>query len=214
MFTGIIKNQGIVIKKQEQGRQIRLVFRLLRREENLELGESIAVDGVCLSVVRLGPRTIEMDIIRETLAATTLGMLDLGDRVNLERSLEYGDRMGGHFVTGHIDGRGQIVKIEKQGRNRTFHFQASPKLVHLLARKGSVAVDGISLTVQAVRGSRFQIGLIPLTLRETSLGRKKEGDYVNLEIDLVTRYLANILKAAGGKTRKPLSLAGLLNRMI
>jgi len=132
--------------------------------------------------------------VRETLQATTLGGFRSGDFVNLEKSLRVGDPLGGHFVTGHIDGRGRIVKIEKDKKNTTLSIQASKDIIGLLASKGSVACDGISLTVQKIRNDIFEIAVIPHTLRETTLCKKKIGSFVNIEIDIVARYLQECLK--------------------
>lgn len=189
MFTGIVENLGIVVKKEERGGQVRFRFRLQKKEKNLKIGDSIAVDGTCLTAIRTTPTSFEVDVVRETLQATTLGRLELGGCVNLERSLRAGDELGGHFVTGHIDGRGRIVKIVKRKRNTTLFIQAAKDIIALLASKGSVALDGISLTVQKVHGATFEIAVIPHTLKVTTLGFKKVGSEVNIEIDIVARYL-------------------------
>jgi len=189
MFTGIVENQGIVIKKDERGGQVRFGFRFQRKEKGLKVGDSIAVSGVCLTAVRVSSSGFEVDVVRQTLEATTLGALARGGRVNLERSLKIGSGLGGHFVTGHIDGRGTIVKIEKRKKNTTLFLKASKDIIALLADKGSVACDGISLTVQKVRGDIFQIAVIPHTLKVTTLGIKRMGSEVNLEVDIVARYL-------------------------
>jgi riboflavin synthase len=189
MFTGIIENQGIVHKKEERGGQVRFGFRFRKKEKGLRVGDSIMVSGVCLTAVHVNSAGFEADAVRETLEATTLGALKLGGVVNLERSLKVGDGMGGHFVTGHIDGRGTIVKIEKRKKNTTLFIQASKDIITLLAEKGSVACDGISLTVQKVQGVVFQIAVIPHTLQVTTLGIGRVGSEVNLEVDIVARYL-------------------------
>ncbi len=189
MFTGIVENQGRVFKKEERGGQVRFGFRFQKKEKGLKVGDSIAVSGVCLTAVRVSPDFFEVDVVRQTLGATTLGGLALGDRVNLERSLKVGAGLGGHFVTGHIDGRGTIIKIEKRKKNTTLFLNASKDIIALLADKGSVACDGISLTVQKVRGSVFQIAVIPHTLKVTTFGIKRVGSEVNLEVDIVARYL-------------------------
>lgn len=189
MFTGIIENQGIVVKKEERGGQVRFGFRFERKEKGLKIGDSIAVSGVCLTAVRASASGFEVDVVRQTLEATTLGTLARGGRVNLERSLRIGSGLGGHFVTGHIDGRGTIVKIEKRKKNTTLFLTASKDIIALLADKGSVACDGISLTVQKVCGRVFQIAVIPHTLEVTTLGAKRVGSEVNLEVDIVARYL-------------------------
>jgi riboflavin synthase len=195
MFTGIIQNQGIVVKKRRQNHKISLGFRLKKKESSLRIGESIAVDGVCLTVAKAGASAFEADVIPETLQCTTLGSLALKGRVNIERALKLGDRIGGHFVTGHTDGRGQISKIQKGGRHYLLEIETSQEIARLLAVKGSVAVDGISLTIQALENVRFQVSLIPHTRRVTALGNKRVGDFVNLEVDLVTRYLSVISRS-------------------
>lgn len=190
MFTGIVQNQGIVIRRKKQGGQAHFSFRLIKKEKRkIEAGESIAVDGVCLTARAPSSRNFEADVIRETLEATTLGNLRNGNRVNIERSLRLGDSLGGHFVTGHVDGTGQIVQIKSLGRNKTFSIKAPEKALLFLAPKGSVTVDGISLTLQKVKGTVFEVGIVPHTLQETTFSRKKSGDRVNLEADLIARYL-------------------------
>ena len=189
MFTGMIENQGIVIKKEERDGQIRFRFQFQKREKGLKVGDSIMTDGVCLTVVRVSPSCFEVDVVRQTLDATTLGTLQVGNRVNLEKSLRVGDTLGGHFVTGHIDGRGRIARIEKRKKNTTLFIQAHKDIIALLADKGSVACDGISLTVQKVKGKQFQIAVIPHTLKVTTLGTKQVGSEINLEVDIVARYL-------------------------
>lgn len=190
MFTGIIHNQGKVIKRAERGGQVRFAFRLAALEKKkLQPGESIAVNGVCLTAAKIAGAIFEADVIRETLQATTLSQLRTGDSVNLERSMKAGDLIGGHFVTGHVDEKGKIVKIEKNKKNTVFYIQASEKLRNYIAEKGSIAVDGISLTVQSVNKNTFKVGIIPFTLHHTTLGTRKAGDFVNLEADLIARYL-------------------------
>jgi riboflavin synthase len=155
--------------------------------------------------------SFEADVVRETLQATTLGWLGLGSRVNLERSLRAGDELGGHFVTGHIDGRGKIVKIEKSKRNTTLFIQAAKDIIARQAPKGSVAIDGISLTVQKIHGAIFEIAVIPHTLKVTSLGCKSTGSEVNIEIDIVARYVAAIL---GKKKTGPVSSREILKALL
>ena len=190
MFTGIIQNRARVVKKEERGGQIHFSFRLVKKEKRkIEAGESIAVNGVCLTARNSSFKSFEADVIRETLEATTLGKLLKGGQVNLERSLRRGDSMGGHFVTGHVDGTGEIVRIQSQGRNKTFSIQAATEVLPFVAPKGSITVDGISLTIQKVKGPVFELGIVPHTLRATTLSNKKNGDRVNLEADLIARYL-------------------------
>jgi riboflavin synthase len=189
MYSGIVTNQGTVIKRQLRGTSIRFGFRFRRPEKTIKLGESIAVDGVCLTIAGMVSNGFEADVVRETLQATTLGNLNPGSRVNLERSLKVGDEIGGHFVTGHIDGTGRIRHIEKRKKNWLITFEPPKEIMKCLAQKGSIAVDGISLTIQSLTQKHFNITIIPHTLKETTLGRKTVGDLVNLEIDLITRYL-------------------------
>lgn len=212
MFTGIVENQGIVIKKEERGGQVRFGFRFQRKEKGLKIGDSIAVSGVCLTAVRVSPSGFEVDVVRQTLEATTLGMLERGGRVNLERSLKLGDGLGGHFVTGHIDGRATIVQIERRKKNTTLFLKASKDIITLLADKGSVACDGISLTVQKVRGPVFQIAVIPHTLKVTTLGIKQVGSEINIEVDIVARYLQMCFSKE--RSRKTFSSRTILRELL
>lgn len=190
MFSGIVENRGKVIKKEKKGGQIRFRFRFERPEKKVKAGDSIAISGVCLTASRLGPGWFEADVVDETLKATTLGSLQIGSLVNLERSLRYGDFVGGHFVSGHVDGVGTIASIKRTGKNELWSFSAPKEIMAYVAKKGSIAIDGISLTIQKVAKSSFSIALIPHTLDRTTLGGKKKGDKVNLEVDLLARYLA------------------------
>ena len=210
MFTGIIDNQGEIIRKNKRGPMTRLSFQCKRREK-LRLGESIAVNGVCLTVAQIRGQRFEADLVPETLKATTLGALKVGDRVNLERSLQYGDRMSGHFVTGHIDGRGILDAVKRRGKNRVLILRMPEQILPYVAPKGSIAVDGISLTVQRVQGESFQVSIIPHTLKETTLGLRRKGDEVNLEIDLVARYMKMILEHQPSQARK-LKLSRLIQQ--
>lgn len=204
MFTGIIQNQAEVVNLRASGGQIHFTFRFQKPEKRkIETGESIAVDGVCLTAVKSSKGQFEADAVRETLQATTLGLLKKGSIVNTERALRHGDAYGGHFVTGHVDGRGKILKIEKKGKNRLYTFQTPAALAPYMAVKGSVVVDGISLTVQQVQGNTFKVAVIPHTWKVTGFSRKKEGNDVNLEADLIMRYLERIRKAASGSRKIP-----------
>ncbi len=189
MFTGIIENQGVVIEKEKRGGQVRFGFKFVRKDRKPKVGDSIAVSGTCLTVVRGETAGFEVDVVRETLEATTLGNLKRGDLVNLEKSLKAGDPLGGHFVTGHIDGRGKVIEIKRLKKNTTLFVQAPKDIIALQVPKGSIALDGVSLTVQKVHGSVFEIAVIPHTLKVTTLGLKRPGSEVNIEIDIVARYL-------------------------
>lgn len=217
MFTGIISNQAKVVKREARSLQVRLGLRFLRPEKRkLELGESIAVNGVCLTVSAIfqtsGKSGFEADIVAQTLESTSLGNLKIGDLVNTERSLKQGDRIGGHFVTGHVDAKAKIGRIEKKGGNRLLHIRLPESMWPFVTVKGSIVVDGISLTVQKVHGSVFQVAIVPHTWKLTTLGNKKAGDFVNLEADLIARYLKQIqgiLKSMGTKKRGKITIKTL-----
>lgn len=194
MFGGIVENQGVLTAKRKAGGQIRLQIRFKKSEKNLKIGESIAVNGVCLTVAQKTGQSFSCDVMKETLKATTLGLLEKGSAVNLERALRFGARVGGHFISGHVDGTGTIEEIKKEKKNQIWVIKTSPAIIRGLAVKGSVALDGISLTVQNIQKNQFEIALIPHTLKATALKTKKAGDSVNLEIDQPSRY------AQAGKT--------------
>lgn len=203
MFTGIIHNLGKVKKLVPQSGQIRFTLQFLKKESRkIRLGESIAVDGVCLTVADFQAQTFSADVIDHTLKATTLGNLKVGSEVNLERAMCVGDEIGGHFVSGHVDGVGEIIKITKHGNNRHYLFRCAKELVPYLAFKGSVAVDGISLTLQRSYANYFEIGFVPHTLKITTIGRKKAGDKVNLEVDLIARYLRQLQMSDKMRSKK------------
>ncbi len=190
MFTGIIEMQGKVSRVERRGAQVRLAFLALEKKTlRFKKGESVAVNGVCLTVAREGAGRFEADVVGETLKATTLGLLRPGSIVNLEPALKFGDPLGGHLVTGHVDGSGKITRIERTGKNVIFWIRVPEKLRKFMAPKGSVAVDGISLTIQGSSGNRIKIAIIPHTLRHTHFRLKRAGESVNLEADLVARYL-------------------------
>ena len=196
MFTGIVQNRGKILSKKKQGTLVSFSFQLKRKEKkSLVLGESISVNGTCLTAKKIRGKVFEVDVIRETLEATTLGDLKKGQSVNLERALRAGDLVGGHFLTGHVDGRGKIAKIEKRGKNRAIWIQAPKSILKFTTPKGSIGVEGISLTIQEKQGALFKIGLIPHTLQETNLSDKKVGDQVNLEVDLIARYIKMFSRA-------------------
>jgi len=185
MFTGIIESLGRV-----QGAPSgRTGLRVAADFPDVRLGESIAVNGVCLTVSRAAAGALDFDLSAETLRRTTLGSLRPGERVNLERALRLSDRIGGHLVTGHVDGKGRIVSLVggRAAKEMTVLFPA--ELRRFLALKGSLAVEGVSLTIAGLRGNRVSAALIAQTLRATTLGEKRAGDEVNLEADLIARYL-------------------------
>ena len=194
MFTGIISDLGQVAARDGG----RFTIRCGYPADSIALGASIACDGACLTAIAVAPEpgggsTFTVDVSNETLAKTTLGEWQPGRRVNLERALRAGEELGGHLVAGHVDGVGCIVGMRDDGESRRFTIEAPADLARYIAPKGSVALDGISLTVNEVTGSRFGINIIPHTLTHTTLGARKPGDRVNLEVDLIARYVARLL---------------------
>lgn len=216
MFTGIIQNLAQVKNRFKHGKQIHFDFQFKRKEKrSLSLGESIAVEGVCLTVVKIHSNGFGADAVRETLEATTLGSFQKGDWVNTERALRYGDSLGGHFVSGHVDGHGKILKIEKSGKNRLYYFSFPEALRPFIAPKGSIVIDGISLTIQKVQDSLFTVTIVPHTWKETSFRFKISGNPVNLEVDLIARYLhqINTWSRKPSKGSKKKSMIKTLKRM-
>jgi riboflavin synthase len=210
MFTGIIEAIGLVreIVRHRDGTRVRIGVGSLAR--GLRAGDSIAVDGACLTVTTRTGDSFTSDLSTETLARTTLGSLRVGTRVNLERPLRLGDRLGGHLVTGHVDGIGWIADRVPQGDGELVRFRFPRGLSPLLVTKGSIAVDGISLTVAELKRDTFGVALIPHTLRHTTLGAKRAGSPVNLEADLLGKHVARLLAVRPGRAgEEGLSLAHL-----
>ena len=199
MFTGIIEAVGEIaaIEPLEAGR--RLTVRSDPPFIGVEIGESIAIDGACMTVVALTSHLFAVDVSAESLRRTTLGQRVLGDRVNLERSMALGERLGGHLVTGHIDGTGTVAAIDREGESALYRFQIAPELARLLVEKGSVAVDGISLTCFECTQDSFVVAVIPHTADVTTLGRKRVGDSVNIENDLLAKYVEKLVEPWRGR---------------
>lgn len=180
------------------------------------IGDSIAVNGVCLTAIELGREEFAADVSAETLARTTFAQLKAGDRVNLEKALALGERLGGHLVSGHVDGIGRVRTREPAARSERFTIEAPAGLARYIAEKGSICVDGVSLTVNAVTGSRFCVNIVPHTLSATTLGDLREGGEVNLEVDLLARYLERLLQGepaaeSTGVSRELLARAGFMH---
>lgn len=195
MFTGLVQRVGVFQGLLRSAGGFRLVVERHGFPEIPALGESIAVQGVCLTVAAATERGFEADVLEQTLAATALGSLRPGARVNLERALRLGDRLGGHIVTGHVDGVGRVAEIRPRGRDFVYSVAVSANLLPAIVDKGSVAVDGVSLTVSARLADGFEVNLIPTTLAETSLADRRVGDSVNIETDVIGKYVVQTLAA-------------------
>ena len=193
MFTGIIQATGRITSSEPGGGDLRLGIVVPEFDaSDVALGDSIAVSGCCLTVVAHAGDTLAFDVSGESLALTTLGDLGVGDRVNLEKALRLSDRLGGHLVSGHVDGVGRIVSVEPDGSSQRWIVEAPPALARYIATKGSVCVDGVSLTVNTVEGAHFGVNLIPHTVEQTAFGDRRAGDRVNLEIDMLARYVERL----------------------
>lgn len=199
MFSGIVAAVGRIVALDRRGGDLRLTLDAGALDlADVVLGDSIAVAGVCLTVVAIdGPR-IAFDLSSETLALTTLGALAVGGAVNLEKALRLADRLGGHLVSGHVDGVGTVLAIDDDGRAQRWRIALPTALVRYVAVKGSITVEGVSLTVNAVGDAHFEIALIPHTLAVTTLGTLAVGARVNLEVDLIARYLERLVAGARG----------------
>lgn len=194
MFTGLIEGVGRLAAREPRGGDARLrVETGTLPFEEVALGESIAVNGVCLTVVAFDARSFEADASNETLALTTLGALPAGRPLNLERAMRPSDRLGGHLVSGHVDGLGRVLSVAEDARAQRWRFAAPAALLRYVAHKGSICVDGVSLTVNAVDGEGFEVALVPHTLAHTAFAATAVGDAVNLEVDLVARYVERLL---------------------
>jgi riboflavin synthase len=202
MFTGIVAAVGEVRAIEAMGQDARLRIAAGKLDlSDVAPGDSIATSGVCLTVVERGADWYAADASVETLSLTTLGELGPGDGVNLEKALAVGDRLGGHLVSGHVDGVGEVLARWTDGRSERFRLRAPDALARYIAAKGSITVDGVSLTVNRVDGAEFELNIIPVTLAETTIGAYRAGRRVNLEVDLVARYLERLL--AGDYAARP-----------
>ncbi|MBC7854432.1 MAG: riboflavin synthase [Pirellulaceae bacterium] len=194
MFTGLVETVGSVESLRPDGPGVRLLVRAGMVAEDAALGDSIAINGCCLTVVEKTGNCLGFDAGSESLSRTNLGKLVSGSRVNLERSLKVGDRLGGHYVSGHIDAVGTLDQIEHEGAWAFYWFRVPPELTRQMASKGSIAVDGVSLTLVNVELGRFSVALIPHTLEATTLGKLVPGDAVNIETDILAKYVEQQLK--------------------
>jgi riboflavin synthase len=196
MFSGLIGYSGTLVSaEREAGGGVRLRIRCEGvKRERPEVKDSIAVDGVCLTATKIDGKTVAFDVIPETLARTTLGLRSEGDVVNVEYSLRVGDRMGGHFVYGHVDATAEVLARTPEGQGERIRIERPAQLAPMIAEKAFIAIDGVSLTVAAVGEGWFEIALIPETLERTTLGRRPAGSRVNLEVDPLARYVVEALK--------------------
>lgn len=196
MFTGLIQAVGTLLQREPLGGDVRLRIGTGGLPfGDVALGESIAVNGVCLTVIEFDAASFAVDASTETLALTTLGGLAIGAPVNLERAMLPTDRLGGHLVSGHVDGVGRVIDVQPDARAQRWRFAAPAALSKYIATKGSICVDGVSLTVNAVDAEGFEVALIPHTVAHTAFAGTQVGDAVNLEVDLVARYVERLLAA-------------------
>ena len=193
MFTGLVQQAGRLGALERSGGGWRLEVTCQPWGAPLEIGESVAVQGACLTVAELGREGFAADLLDETVARTALGELPPGARLNLERALRVGDRLGGHFVSGHVDEKGVIEAVERQGRDFLLRVGCSAELARLTVPKGSIALDGVSLTIIEAGARHLSVAIIPHTWRETSLCERQRGDRVNLEADLLAKHVARLL---------------------
>ncbi|MCS4281303.1 riboflavin synthase [Stenotrophomonas rhizophila] len=196
MFTGIIEGVGRLAARDTLGGDVRFTFDVGTLPfENVQMGESIAINGVCLTVIAYDATRFQADASTETLGLTTLGQLADGAVINLERAMRPTDRLGGHLVSGHVDGLGQVLSVHDDARAQRWRFAAPAALLRYIAKKGSICVDGVSLTVNDVDEQGFEVALIPHTVANTAFAATAVGSAVNLEIDLVARYVERLLGA-------------------
>ena len=198
MFTGIVQDLGTIVERETRGGDLRLVIAFRQLDEaRVRIGDSVCVQGCCLTVSARADRRFAADLSRETLACTTLGTLAVDAAVNLEPALRAGEVLGGHLVSGHVDGIAHVTSVESDARSRRLTIAVPPELTRYIAPKGSVTVDGVSLTVNEVAELSFGVNIIPHTLAATTLGAVSAGTPVNIEVDQLARYLARLLAVPG-----------------
>ncbi len=197
MFTGIIQATGSISAIEDRQGDVQLhIDTGALNLDRLQLGDSIAVNGVCLTAIEFDAQSFTADVSAETLSATTLGDLGPASPVNLERSLTLADSLGGHLVSGHVDGVGRVVSLRPDARSTRMEFDIDPALSRYVARKGSITVDGTSLTVNDVSADGFFVNIVPHTLEQTIMGQYEQGSRVNIEVDLVARYIERLIEKA------------------
>ncbi len=202
MFSGIIENTAKILKIEASHQKHFLEIQRSKMLKSIKISDSLCVNGICLTIAKLTSSKISFDILEETFCRTTLKTNCPGDILNIERPLQWKGRVGGHFVTGHIDGIGEISKIKRGKREQTWEVKFPLSLSSFIAIKGSISINGVSLTVGEVKGNMFKIHLIPFTLKNTNLGLKKEGEFLNLEVDLLARYAVSAALTKKSKITK------------
>ena len=203
MFTGIIEELGTIAHMDRRPDSIRLTIQAHKVLEGTQLGDSIAVNGVCLTVTDMTDSTFSADVMHETMRRSSFSTIKSGSKVNLERAMQVGGRLGGHIVSGHVEGLGVIAGRRPEGIAMVVTINTPPELLKYIIKKGSIAIDGISLTVTQVTESSFSVSLIPHTAKETTLGFKDVGDSVNLETDIIGKYVEQMLKFNPKQTQEP-----------
>ena len=194
MFTGLIEGTGTLKTIEPRGKDMRLSIQASFDLEGFQTGESVAVDGVCLTVVSWQARVFAVDVSQETLSRSTLGHRSVGDEVNLERALRLGDRLGGHLVNGHVDGKARVMARKQRGDSLVFTFEVVVELGRYIIEKGSVAVNGVSLTVNRCDKQSFDVNIVPHTARWTTIGNWRVGDEVNIEVDIIGKYVERFVR--------------------
>lgn len=213
MFTGIIQAVGTLAKIEPRGGDYRLTINTKKLVmSDVSLGDSIAVNGVCLTVIELFEQGFAADVSRETISLTTLASLTGGNRLNLEKALTLNAPLGGHLVSGHVDGIGTILKRTEDARSIRFSIEVPPELARYIAHKGSVTIDGISLTVNSINGTQFELNIVPHTLSRTIMGEYQTGKKINLEVDLIARYLERLL--LGDQAANPTAASGVTENFL
>ena len=213
MFTGIIQAVGTLARIEPRGGDYRLTINAAKLAmNNVNLGDSIAVNGICLTVIELMEQGFAADVSRETIALSTLASLTSGSRLNLEKALTLSTPLGGHLVSGHVDGIGSIIERSENARSIRFCIEAPSELARYIAHKGSITIDGTSLTVNSINGAQFELNIVPHTLSETIMDEYQVGRKVNLEVDLIARYLERLL--LGDKAAEPTRSSGVTENFL
>ena len=210
MFTGIVEEMGLIRSLANGQSSAALTVEAARVLDGIRLGDSIAVNGACLTVTGFSAGSFTVDVMHETLRKTNLGRLQAGSRVNLERAMALGDRLGGHLVAGHVDAAGVILSLQEKGIATEMWVSVPGELEQYLIPQGSVALDGVSLTIADLKEGALMVGLIPHTRETTTLGGKKTGDLLNIEADLLGKYVSSLLQRAGVQEQKGITMDSLL----